>query len=309
MTVGMVFSISVLVIRRHLRTCLGLAFLLIGPAALLTSAVSVRLNEVLVDLVPIDANGSFEAGLTISQGDVDRLVGAATRVLLAGAFAGVLGSLAALGFSAIVGADHGGRPMTLGEALGTCLRRAPSALGVVVLTTLLTLAVIAAGVAFAAAALALLPPARIEEGGPGAFLALLAAVATAVTIAYLSIRWAVALPAVVLEPAGTRAALVRSWRLTSDNVLRTLAVVAFAVLATAVLSSLVAEVLGLLLVDILGSRLGLDAAVGLVLVSALASVLLAPLSPVVSAVLYHDLLMRAGRRRPAGSVRADDGRT
>jgi hypothetical protein len=278
----------------------------VGPAALLSSAVSVRLNEVLIDLVPIDASGAFDTGATISQPDVDRLVSAATSVMLAGALAGVLGSLAALGFAAVVGADHGGRPITLGEALGACLRGGLSALGIILLTTLLTIAVIAVGVALAAAAFTLFPSRRIEEGGPGAFLALLAAVATVVTVAYLSIRWAVALPAVVLEPAGTRAALARSWHLTSESVLRTFTVVAFALLTTAVLSSLLAEVLGLLLVDVLGTRLGLDPVVGLVLVSTLASVLLAPLSPVVGAVLYHALRMRAGGRPEPGNARVGD---
>jgi hypothetical protein len=183
-----------------------------------------------------------------------------------------------------------------------------SALGVVLLTTLLTLAVMGLGAGLAVAALTLLPTARIEQGGPGAFLALLAAVATAVTVVYLSMRWAVALPAVVLERAGTRLALTRSWHLTRDAALRTFAVVAFALLATAVLSSLLAEILGLLFVDILGARVGLDPVVGLVVVSALASVVLAPLSPVVSAVLYHDLRIRSARRPAPGTVPAGDER-
>ena len=295
MSIGTVFEIALRVIGRNGRALLGVALLVVGPSALLAAATSVRFSEVLTGILPADAvTAAGAATAVLTAAEVERLGGSAAVVLLASFLSGVFGLIAAAGSSAVVGADHAGRQIALVTALWACARRTWTVLGIALVTSLLTVGIIAAGLGAALAAIVLLSSGPIQAGGPGVFLALVAAVATVVAVAYLTTRWAVAVPVAALEDAGTRSALVRSWHLTGDNVLRTFAIVALAALVGAVLSGLMANLLGIVFADVLAPALGLEPVVVLTFVSAAAAVLVAPLAPVVSAVLYFDLLGRRG---------------
>jgi membrane-anchored glycerophosphoryl diester phosphodiesterase (GDPDase) len=194
--------------------------------------------------------------------------------------------------------DYHARTPTLAVALRRCLARMPGALGFILLTTLIVVGVLVLGALAMATALIILPTSSVTAGGPGVFLALIAGVATAVAVVYLTMRWAPAFPAMIEEEIGMREALRRSWHLSGDNVWRILVIALVGALATALFSSLLAGVFSLLLVDLVAPVLGLDDLVAESIGLALGALLLAPLVPVLTAVLYFDL---RARRDPARS--------
>jgi hypothetical protein len=293
MGLGSVFEVGVRILRRHYGVLLMLALIFIGPAALLTAATGVRLSEVAVAVLPINDEGLIDSGpIALTPDQLERLGGAIVALLLATSFAGVLATVAALGFSAIVGADYHGRSMNLSETVRACLRGALAVLGVVIVTTVIIVAIIAAGVGLSLGAVNLLGSGGIQQGGPGVFVALILVVAMVLAVVYLTMRWAMAVPAIALDGEGARGALRRSWHLTADNIWRTFAAVMLATLATAILSAVVSGALALVVVDVFAAQLGLDVVIAETVVLAAASVLVAPLLPVVVAVLYHDLKVR-----------------
>lgn len=279
------------IVRRHLGPLLVLSLVVIGPGALLVAATGLRFNEVAADLLSlVDTDGGGPPILT--QAQTERLAGAAVAFLLSSALAGVLGSFAALGSSAIVRSDYLALRLSATAALRVTLARALPALGVIVVTSLLIVAIIAGGIGLMVLAIAGLNAGPVQAGGPGVFLAFVVGVAMVLVVVYLTMRWALALPAIVIEGAGLRTALARSWQLTEEGVWRTFAVVALAALITAILAALLGNVLALGIADGLAPAVGLDPVVGEAVAAALASVIVAPLAPVAAAVLYHDLRAR-----------------
>lgn len=289
MRLGEVLEVGVRLLRRHWPITLVLALLFAGPGSLLTAVTGLHFTEVAADLFPGLEEGELQLEPVITQAEVDRVLGAALPYLGAYLLAGVLLAIGTLAFSAVVADDYHARSPRLGSALGACLRRTPSVLGVMLLTSLLTMGVLLAGIVAMSVASLVAPAASITAGGPGAFLALVAGVATVVALVYLSMRWLPAYPAMVEEDLGALAALRRSWRLSGDNVRRIFAVAAFAALTAAVVGSILAQLLaGLLLA--LAPDLGGTAAT--VLALTIGTTLLAPLAPVLLAVLYFDLRAR-----------------
>jgi hypothetical protein len=292
MRLGVVIEVGVRVLRSRIGVLLALAFLVVGPGVLLSATVEVSFTGVMGGLIPLDDQGrpTLEAPV-LTQADIDRLVGAGIAFFGASAVAGLLGAIATLGFSAVTGGAVQGRRLSLGEALRACLRRAPTAFGVVLVTSLVTVAIIAVGVVLASVLVALTGGAA-TQGGPGVFGALIVAVATVLAVVYLTVRWAMALPVAILEDLGTRHALGRTWELTGDNVWRTFTIVIGSTLVMIVFGAFIAQVLALLLVNILAQSLGLDEDLAASAAGALASIIVAPISAVLLAVLYHDLRAR-----------------
>lgn len=296
---GQVLEIGVRILRRHWPAVLLLALLFAGPGALLTAATGMRFNEVIIDIFPTIEAGQVEADAVLTQAELDRALDALLPYLAATVVAGVLTSIGALAFAAVVADDYHARTPTLAVALRRCLARMPGALGFIVLTTLIVVGVLVLGALSMATALIILPTSSVTAGGPGVFLALIAGVATAVAVVYLTMRWAPAFPAMVEEEIGVRDAFRRSWHLSGENVWRIFVIALVGALATTLFSSLLAGVLSLLLVDVLAPVLGLDDRVAESIGLALGAVLLAPLVPVLMAVLYFDL---RARRDPAPSA-------
>ena len=56
MRLGQVLEVGVRILRRHWAVLLGVAVLLVGPAALLTAATGARFNEVVVDISELEMN-------------------------------------------------------------------------------------------------------------------------------------------------------------------------------------------------------------------------------------------------------------
>lgn len=291
MRLGTVLDVGVRILRRHWAVLLWLALIFAGPGALLTAATGMRLNEVAIDILPGISEGVIEEGAVITDEELPRILEALGAYALATIVAGVLASIGALGFSAVVAADYHSRRFELREALRACLRHAPSALGFILVTTLVIIGIVLGGVVLILMALSILPSGS-GAGGPGAFLALIVLVALVVSVLYLTMRWAPAFPAMVTEDLGARAALRRSWYLSGDNVWRILFIVAFGAIATALMVAVVAQILGLLIVGVLAPTLGLDEVIAQSVSLALGTVLFAAVAPVLTAVLYFDLRTR-----------------
>ncbi len=298
MRLGMILDVGVRILRRHWSVMLVLALLFAGPGALLTAATGIRFNEVALDIFPGISDGVIDPELTIGGPELDRLLDALAPYVLASLVAGVLASLGALAFSLVVADDYHARPAELGPVLRTSLRRVPSALVFILLTSLLIVGVAVLGLLGMSLATTILPTASIGSGGPGVFIALVIGVALVVGVAYLTMRWAPAFPAMVNEDLGWRGAMSRSWYLSGDNVWRIFVIAVLAALITAVGAAVLSQLLALLLVGVLAPTLGLDELVAESVALALGTLLLAPLAPVLTAVLYFDLRARRDAAAP-----------
>lgn len=300
MGIGAVFSVAVRIFRRHFTVLLPLSLLFVGPAALLTAATGVRFNEVAVDILPFTEDGVLESTpLALTAAEIERLVGALGAFFLASALAGALATVAALGFSSVVGADYVGEGTSLRQALRSCLRGALRVIAVIILTSLIIVAIVVVGASLIVLALEGLAGGAINRGGIGVFVALIIGVATVLAVIFLTMRWVALVPAIALDDDGVVAALRRSWHLTTDNLTRTVAVVVLGTLVAAILGALLAQLLALVVVDLLASPLGFDVGVAETLVVAATSVLLAPLIPLFVAVFYHDLKVRRDSWEPS----------
>lgn len=302
MSVGTVLEVGIGVTVRRWRTMLGLALLFAGPAALFTAAAGTHLNGVAEDI--FDRFDPLLAGSlpVLTAAEVERLTAALGVLAVATLLAGVLGSIGAVAISAAVLGPRDAWGAELVAATRIALRRTPSVVAFMLVTSTVMAGLVLMAVVTITLATSTLTPGSIAQGGPGAFVALIIAVALVVALAYLTMRWAGAYPAMAVEGMGWRAALGRSWTLTADHVLRVACIVVFAALLTLVGTTALAQLILAPLGAILGDASGLDPALLQALVVAAATVLLAPFPPALLAVLYADL--RARRPEPPGLARA-----
>lgn len=292
MRVGAILDVSVRILRRHWAGLLGVALLFVGPGALLTAATGSRFNAVATDVIPGLSDGILDETPTLTQLEFERLGGAFVIYVLATVVAGVVASLGAVAFSAVVGADFFARQIQAGEAIRTAIRRTPTVLSFILITTVVIVAIMLIAVALIWLALSTLGGSLTGGGGPGVFAALVIIVGAVLAVAYLTMRWAPALPAIANEDLGWRKALARSWHLSGDNVWRTFFIVVLGALLTALAATLISQILAILLVDVAATSLGLDTMVAESLALAAGAVIVAPLAPVLIAVLYFDLRIR-----------------
>jgi hypothetical protein len=286
-------EVGIEVALRRWRTLLALALLFAGPAALLTASTGVRLNRVTEDVLGKVGPEVMQGVPALTVAQFDRFSGAFTAFLLATLLAGILGSLGAVAMSAAILGPRGTWAAETTSALRVALRRAPSVLAFMLVTSAICVALAlaaAGGIRLVTAS----SPGSIVEGGPGAFAALLIGVSLVVALVYLTMRWCVAFPVMAVEGSGWRASLSRTWSLSADSVLRSAAVVVFAALlilvGTATLGLLL-SVGAAILLGVSGDSLPVVAET---LVAAVVTVLLAPLGPSLVAVLYVDLRARRG---------------
>jgi hypothetical protein len=282
------FEIGARLLRRHAATLLVLAVVFTLPGALLSAAAGARLADTIAGILPDLSDG---VARPIVVGDEElRLIGDALLVVLgASVVGGFLGAIAMAADAWVVGRDYHGLDAHAGAAASVGLRRAISVFATLILSTLGTLALLACGIGLAAGALTVLPPAA-GGGGPGVFAALVVAVGLAVGVIYLTVRWCLAVIVVGLEGAGPVSALRRSWHLTGDHVWRTFGVLAVLALLVSVLSAVLAQVA--ITVFELAVPSGDEARIVEVAIVTAVTVLFAPVTPVVLAVLYHDLRVR-----------------
>ncbi len=292
MRLGTVLEVGFRILMRHWAILLLLALFFVGPAALLTTATGLRFTEAALDIFPGLSDGVIDESTLPSANELSRLGEPLIGWALATIVAGVLGSIGALGLSAVVVADYHARKIELGTALRVCLRRAPTVLGFILVTTFIVVGMLLIALALLMLAALLLPSGSGGAGGPGAFLMLIIVVALAAAVLYMSVRWAPAFPAIVNEDLGWRKALTRSWYLSGNNVWRIIFIIAFAGILTMLASTVVAQLLSALLIGAVAPAIGLDALIAEGVGLAIAAVLLAPVAPVLTTVLYFDLRAR-----------------
>lgn len=289
MRLGQVFEVGRRILFRHWAVMLLVSLLFVGPGALLSSATALTFTEEALSLFPDLESGTVDPDLRLTNAELERLLDALIPFLGASLLAGVLGSIGALAFSAAVAEDYHARPAETSKVVRAAVERTPSALVFMLVTGLLTVGLIVLGLLGMSLATLALPGSA--SGGPGIFVALIVAVGLAVALIYLTMRWAPAYTAMVEEGAGWRQALRRSWHLSGDNVLRILAVSATVAIITALLSSLLSTLFDVAL-GALGVSLGLDPLVTSTIGLAMAAVIVAPVMPVLTAVLFFDLRAR-----------------
>jgi hypothetical protein len=261
-----------------------------------------RFNGVASDVFPGLSDGLLGELPVLTAAQLERLAGALGAFLVATLVAGVLGSIGAVAFVSVVLADYSGRRNGLASALAASLRRAPSVLVFVVVTSLIVALLAVMALLAMSLGFLLFSTGSVRAGGPGVFLALIIGVALVASLVYLTVRWALAFPAMAFEEVGWRRALARSWYLSGGNVGRVLFVVVVAGVVTVFVAAFASQVLAVAL-DLLAVPAGLDATVAQSVAVALGTVLLAPLSPVLLAVLCLDLRVR----RDVPSMAAADG--
>jgi hypothetical protein len=191
------------------------------------------------------------------------------------------------------------RPISTGEALRAVLRRWPS--------ILLPVAVLGAGYALVAALSAGFagsldvsdPVTRLPRPEWLAFsiaLALASPLILGVAV-YLAVRWAVAVPAIVVEGLGLRAGLARSTTLTRRRMIRVLLALLAIVVIITILGWLLAAVPLVVAVVILIAGAGpLLVIPGILYVAG--RILIAPLPAILVALLYGDFRSAEMHRIP-----------
>lgn len=285
---GTLLEISVRLLRRHARVFLLLAALFLLAPSLIAAAAGLVLFQALVPFFPRPGLGP---AITADPAQLRALTDAVLGLLAVSVLSAIFAAMAATAFSLVVASDYRGDPVRARETLTGAVRRAPRAVGSMLLSLVAVLG-LCAGAAAAVALIVAVFGRDATGGGLGVFLALVVAVAFVAAILVITIRWSLALPAVAIERAGPLKSLVRSWRLTRGGAWRAFGILAVATLATAVLGGLVSELLGLTLADLIfGDRSG-EALVMRSVLSALVSVVFAPVVPVCLTVLYYDQRVR-----------------
>lgn len=292
MTLGTILDVSLRIIRRHWPSLLGISLLLAGPGALLMAATGVRFRQVAQGVLPPLEGSVLDPQGMLTMAEFERLAEAFASYALATVVAGALASIGALAMSAIVVADYHGRRIELMAALRVALRKVPAALLFILVTSAIVVGVGLAGIAIALALAIVVGGGDPDAGGPATFPILVALVATVLVVVVLTVRWAPAFPAMVAEDLGPTAALRRSWQLSGGNAWRAFFVVAMGTLTATILAAFITQLIALVLVDQASRMTGLDAALAESISVALGAVLMAPLAPVLIAVLYFDLRAR-----------------
>jgi uncharacterized membrane protein len=230
----------------------------------------------------------------ITEADIQEL-GNGLLVALAGSLvAGILASIASIGFAWVVWRDYHAQPVRFGDTLSRSLARAIPALVAGLLAGLITFGILLAGGAAVVAAIVLLAPDGVTQGGLGVFLAILVGVVAVIAVVVVSLRLALAIGVVAVEEVGAIDALRRSWHLTQGATWRTFFVLLLVGLIVAILGALVTQLLAILVVDLLAGPAGVSL-VGETVVNTLVTVLFAPVTTVVMTVYLFDQKVRRDR--------------
>jgi hypothetical protein len=263
--------------RRHFRKLFTIALAVRLPVAVCVSALS------FLEIPNFDS-----PGLLLLMGIVGGLLYLAVHGLLVAALTGAISG------------GYLGRQISAKGAYRQALSHLPPLLGIFLATTPASILALVLGYGSVSIVMALLGGLLVTFspflghyyywGWPSTLIEFLFLVLGSFPYLWLNARLALAVPAVVLEPAPPRAALARSWRLTGGSRLRALG--AYAALAFLSLFFIALPTFVLLI-----ALIGFDAADGLVqavmiIVPALLSALITPIRAGGLALLYYDLRIR-----------------
>ncbi|HUP82655.1 MAG TPA: hypothetical protein VM284_00515 [Candidatus Limnocylindria bacterium] len=208
-------------------------------------------------------------------------------LVLAGFASALVGLIVSAAVVQIGDSVFRGRPVSVREALGFAIRRAPAVIGGQLLLFLAAFGIVLLGIVFGAF--------MIAGGSAAAFLGLVLIVASFAALMFLAIRWSLLVQTVVIERVGAVDGLSRSWRLVAGSGWR--------VLGYLFLLGLVAGVVAAIFSAVPEAVLKLDgsnasgAAIG-TMFDGIAAILLAPIAPLVMLFLYYDLRFKKGEPAP-----------
>lgn len=283
-----IFEISARVVRRHWLVLLALSALIGLPGALLGAAAGIPFGESLVGILP-DPESSAPVVVTEAQA---RQLGEGLLIATIGSLiAGILAVIAAVGFAWVVMRDYHGQRVSFGDTIARSVGRAVPALATALVAALATIGLMIVGAIGVAATLALLAPGGPAGGGIGVFVAIVVGVVTFLTIVVVSVRWALAISVVAMEPVGPMAALRRSWHLTGGATWRTFFALVLVNLVIGILGAVVTQLLAIVVIDLIAEPAEITL-VGETFVSTLVTVLFAPVSTVVMTVYLFDQMVR-----------------
>jgi hypothetical protein len=284
---------------------LGLLTILLSlPTLVYTLRTFDALVRVIVDLVDENGNnnGIYDPVLLQTQLQALSVMPASTAITLAitGAAGTGVGILGGAVLTAAAMAARAGRQVSPAEAVGAVLARG-SALVLPAILLAVGTAAVSLVIQFNQPAIQDSRFATSESSTVEAVLTFAGIVVT-VAIFYLSVRWGLAIAAILAERIGLRAGLSRSSELTRGHRLRLAAIVIIVAILQALTVGLPAVVIGAVIG--LSANAPSPGIVSFALVSVIASAIWAPLTPAVAAVAYGRLTERAADppSEPAGSL-------
>lgn len=287
--VGELLDAAIYIYRKSFVTLIGIGAVIAIPLLLLQSAAAF-INA------PLDPFfvGQLARTSSLSPSTLSLAYYAASAVtMLLGAIAGVF-EVGALAFA--VSEWRMGRRVTIGGAYRQALRRWPSLLGSAILIQLFSF--LGFGFAFApfflttiASSLAPSNPALVLGATLLSCVSLLGFIPALIAVVYLTLRWSLTTPAIVLENLDALGGMGRSWRLVKGSLWRTLAVLLIVGVLVNLLTYIVVFGLQFGTVALLRSSVVLTTimtSVGGVVVGAV----IKPLEYAVITLLYYDLRIR-----------------
>jgi hypothetical protein len=293
LTVGEILDGSFQAVRSNARTMVGTA------AAVVAAVTVVSLAPQALLLDRIKDNPYFTQGPQASLADQ---VDAVTGIAESRAVPAVLTFVAVTMLEALlivpVSEAVLGRRMDAGQMWRRAGRRLPAALGLAVLTGLLTAA--AAVVALVPGIVALVAGSLLDNAALGVVLILAGAALGVVVAVVLYVRWSLSAPALILENARITTAMRRSWRLVRGSSWRVLGVLLLAGIIVSIGQAVITVPFSLLAgLPVAGqsSQYGsLPLTFVQLLISGVGTIIggavFYPFSAAVSALLYIDLRMR-----------------
>jgi hypothetical protein len=289
--VNSVFSLTFSLFRFRRRTFIAIALAILLPAALV---------QVAIEAISADAFTTLALQMQVlARGGTpelpDNLLPLVGLSLLASAFYATATYVAQAGVTKAAMDTYSGRQPSAADGIGFGLRKT---------LTLTALYLVNTAAAFAVIFFAVVLASFAFVGGPGLglFLGLVVIVTAVATLLFLSVRWALVIPVVVLEGRGALDALGRSWRLVAGSGWRILGYfIAFAVLLF-VIGIAIAFVVGLLVavvLAVLGSPMTIESVSPVIsLFSAILIAALVPIPAIGMMLLYLDLRFRKGEQVP-----------
>ncbi len=290
MTLGRIVEVTFTLIRRHARVLIPLYAVVDLPLYVLTTIAS---DAFVADLTRAVGPGGLAEPAAISAEEAAILLPGFLQVMATTLLLGVVSAIGAGAIAIAVREALEDRPPRFLAALGGAVRRSVALIGSSLIALAATVALLAVGFGMLVLlGIASGGPALTPGGGVTTFLALIVAIAIAVGIVALQVRWTFQFAAATLDGQGAVSTLRRSWRVTRGSAWRVFGVTLLFVFMTFVLGSLVVE-LG---AAIAAGPVSGDAAVagGISLVAgAIASSVIGVVVPVALTVMYLDLRSRS----------------
>lgn len=278
---------------------IGLAVML--PVALLVALAGLWTADASLTLA-FQLQSTMSGGLPEIPASLWPLLGLS---LLVSVLSGIGSQLAQVGVTRAASETYGGGQTRVGASIRFAFQRFVTLLAVGLITFAATVAIIGIGAVVATVVLLAMGSSGRLLPGPGVFLWLLIFVATFAMLLFVSVRWAVVIPVIVVERLGAIESLRRSWRLVSGSSWRVLGYLLAFLVAVGLLSLIVTLPASVIVTfasfnstRTLSSLTDPTWTAALSFVTTLVSVVLAPLVSIGMMLLYFDLRFRQGENVP-----------